>query len=100
MNLYASILTVTRVLVRTGQPVVDEMAPLYHVRGDSAPILIITGDRNMEMVNRYEENAYFYKMLLYNKHKDVTFYEEGGFNHAGMAVPGHSLFMKWIKERN
>lgn len=86
--------------IRTGQPVVDEMAPLYHVRGDSAPILIITGDRNMEMVNRYEENAYFYKMLLYNKHKDVTFYEEGGFNHAGMAVPGHSLFMKWIKERN
>lgn len=81
------------------QPVVDEMAPLYHVRGDCAPILLITGDRNLEMVNRYEENAYFYKMLLYNKHKDVKFYEEGGFNHGGMAVPGHSLFMKWIKER-
>lgn len=85
--------------IQQGQPIVDEMAPLYHVRGDSAPILIITGDRNMEMANRYEENAYFYKMLLYNKHKDVTFYEEGGFNHSKMYVPGHPLFIKWIKER-
>lgn len=85
--------------IRMGQPVVDEMAPLYHVRGDCAPILIITGDRNLEMVNRYEENAYFHKMLLYNKHKDVTFYEEGGFNHGRMVIPGHPLFMKWVKDR-
>ena len=27
------------------QPVIDEWAPLYHVRADAAPLLIITGDR-------------------------------------------------------
>lgn len=84
--------------IAQGQPVVDEMAPLYHVRGDSAPILIVTGDRNLEMVNRYEENAYFYKMLLYNGHKDVVLYEEGGYNHGQMANPAHPIFMRWVKD--
>lgn len=83
-----------------GQPVVDEMAPLYHVRGDAPPMFVVTGDRNLEMVNRYEENAYFCKMLQYNGHKDVTFYEEGGYNHSRMCAPAHPLFIKWIKNRD
>lgn len=81
-----------------GTPVVDAMAPLYHVRGDCPPLFIATGDRNLEMVFRYEENAYFYKMLLYNGHKDVVFYEEGGYSHGKMAAPVHPLFLKWIKD--
>ena len=40
------------------QPVVDEYAPLFHVRKDAPPMLLITGDREMEMLGRYEENAY------------------------------------------
>ena len=35
------------------QPIVDELSPLFHVRGDSAPILILSGDREMEMLGRY-----------------------------------------------
>ena len=43
-------------LLRT-QPLLDEMAPLYHVRDDAPPLLLITGDRELEMLGRYEENA-------------------------------------------
>lgn len=39
------------------QPVVDSLAPLFHVRADAPPLLLITGDREMEMLGRYEENA-------------------------------------------
>ena len=41
------------------RPVIDELAPLYHVRKDSPPLLIISGDRNKELRGRYEETAYF-----------------------------------------
>lgn len=82
-----------------GQPVIDELAPLYHVRGDCAPIFITTGDRNQELAFRHEENAYFYKMLIYNGHKDVTLYEEAGYTHGNMYKPSHPLFLEWLKKR-
>lgn len=82
------------------KPIVDEMAPMYHVRGDAAPMLIISGDREMEMAGRYEENAYFVRMLRLNGHNDVTFYEVDGFDHGDMADPGHILLLKYIRKRN
>lgn len=80
------------------KPVIDEMAPLYHVRGDAAPMLIISGDREMEMVGRYEENAYFARMLRLNGHKNVTFYEVDGFDHGDMADPAHFILLKYIRK--
>jgi hypothetical protein len=35
------------------RPIVDDMAPLFHVRPDAPPMLFITGDRNLEMLGRY-----------------------------------------------
>lgn len=82
-----------------GKPIVDEMAPLYHVRGDCPPVFITTGGRDLEMICRYEENAYFYKILLYNGHKDVVLYEEDGYTHGKMYIPSHPLFLMWVKTR-
>lgn len=79
------------------KPLVDDMAPLYHVRGDAAPMLVISGDRELEMVGRYEENAYFVRMLRLNGHKNVTFHELDGFNHGDMAEPAHLILLKYIK---
>jgi hypothetical protein len=45
------------------RPVVDDLAPLYHVRKDAPPLLLITGDRELEMLGRYEENAYLMRMM-------------------------------------
>ncbi len=80
------------------QPVVDEFAPLYHVRPDAPPILLITGDREMEMLGRYEENAYLMRMLKIAGHADVTLYELQGYGH-GMAEPAMAPMLKWIRER-
>jgi acetyl esterase/lipase len=78
-------------------PLIDKMAPLYHVRGDAAPILLLTGDREREMLGRYEENAYMYRMLRLVGHKDVTLYEFDGYGH-DMCVPGYPMLMQFVKE--
>ncbi len=80
-------------------PIVDEFAPLYHVRGDASPMLIISGDREKELYGRYEETAYFSRMLKLRGHKDVTFYELDGFDHGNMAEPGHLILLDYIRSR-
>ncbi len=81
-------------------PTIDHLAPLLYVRGDAAPMLIISGDRELELYGRYEENAYFVRMLRLNGHKDVTFLEVDGFGHSDMAQPAHMLLLKYIRQRN
>ena len=78
-------------------PTIDQFAPLYFVRGDAAPMLIISGDRELEIFGRYEENAYFVRMLRLNGHKSVTFLEVDGFDHGDMAAPAHLLLLKYIR---
>jgi acetyl esterase/lipase len=80
------------------QPIVDELSPLYHVRGDAAPILILSGDREMEMLGRYEENAYMWRLFQLVKHPDATLYELQGYGH-NMCEPGFPLLMRFIRER-
>lgn len=79
-------------------PTIDHLAPLYYVRGNAAPMLVISGDREMELFGRYEENAYFVRMLRLNGHKNVTFYELDGFDHGDMAEPAHLLLLKYIRK--
>ena len=79
-------------------PLIDKMAPLYHVRGDAAPILLLTGDREREMLGRYEENAYLWRMLKLVGHKDVTLYEFDGYGH-DMCAPGFPMLMQFIREK-
>ena len=80
------------------QPLVDSFAPLYHVRPDASPILLITGDRGMEMLGRYEENAYFMRMLKVVGHKDVTLYELQGYGH-GMVAPAIAPMLRWLQDK-
>lgn len=80
------------------QPVIDAYAPLFHVRKDLPLIITITGDRELEMLGRYEENAYFVRMLKLNGHTNVALYELGGFNHGGMKDPGIILLVKELKK--
>ncbi len=78
------------------QPVIDEYAPLYHVRADAPPIMLITGDRNMEMLARYEENAYLLQMLRIAGHKHAVLYELQGFNHGNMPQPAFPLLLQEV----
>jgi acetyl esterase/lipase len=78
------------------QPVVDELAPLYHVRSDAPPLLLITGDRELEMMGRYEENAYLMRMMKVAGHKETRLFELGGFGH-NMSEPAFPLLVNEVK---
>lgn len=79
-------------------PIIDELAPLHHVRKDAPPILLITGDRDKELLGRYEENAYLWRMLKETGHKNVELLELQGYDHGGMDKPAYPLLMKFIRE--
>jgi len=77
---------------------VDHMAPLAHIRKDAPPIILITGDRELELYGRYEENAYFWRMLKSIGHPYVELYELESYNHGDMAVPAHHILLKTISK--
>jgi acetyl esterase/lipase len=78
------------------QPVVDDLAPLYHVRKDAPPLLLITGDREMEMMGRYEENAYMMRMMKVVGHPDTRLYEMDGYGH-NMLTPAYPLLINEVR---
>ncbi len=79
------------------QAIIDKFAPLYHVRDNAPPLVLITGDRELEMLGRYEENAYMYRMMKVVGHKKTKLYELDAFNHGGMASPALEILLKEIK---
>ncbi len=79
------------------QPVVDHLAPLFYVRKDAPPILLISGDRELEMAGRYEENAYLWRMLKVVGHPDVDLKELQGYDHGQMAEPSFPLLLRFIE---
>lgn len=78
------------------QPLVDKYAPLYHVRADAPSLLLITGDRELEMLGRYEENAYLARMMKIVGHKETRLLELQGYDH-GMTYPAFPLLLQEVK---
>lgn len=78
------------------QAIIDQYAPLYHVRADAPPVLLITGDRELEMLGRYEENAYMMRMMRVAGHKDTRIMELDGYGH-GMTHPAYPLLLNEVK---
>ena len=83
--------------IEESKVVVDEFAPIYHIRKDAPPIILITGDREKEMLGRYEENAYMFRMLKVIGHENTKLYELNGFDHGGMANPAFYLLRDYVK---
>lgn len=80
------------------QPIIDSYAPLYHIRKDLPPLYLITGDRNLELLGRYEENAYLWRMMKEVGHNSTYIYELEGYNHGDMVAPGALLLIKKVRE--
>jgi len=74
------------------QPTIDEYAPIFHVRADAPPLLLITGDRELELLGRYEENAYLMRMMKVAGHKQSRLLELDGYGH-DMAEPAFPLLL-------
>ncbi|MEW4451724.1 alpha/beta hydrolase [Bremerella sp. JC817] len=80
--------------------VVDDLAPLNHIRNDAPPILLLAGDRELEFPGRYEENALLWRMLNVAKHPDAELYELEGFTHGNMVEPGVLLMTSFIRKHS
>jgi len=79
------------------QATIDQYAPLTYVRPDAPPVVIISGDRELELFGRYEEQAYFWRMLKLAGHKDVTLYEMQGYDHGAMPQPAYKILKDHIR---
>ena len=77
-------------------PWVDRNAPLFHVRKDAPPYIIITGDAEEELYGRYEENLYMWRMMKLSGHPDVKIFKLDGYNHGDMAAPAHHILRNEI----
>ena len=84
--------------IKNTQPIIDKYAPLYFVRADAPPLMLITGDREKELLGRYEETAYLWRMMKLVGHTRTTITELQGFDHGGMAKPAYPLLLKGVAD--
>ena len=80
------------------QPTIDEFAPLYWVRKDCPPFILICGDRELELYGRYDENQYLARMMKLVGHRQTVLYELDGFDHGTMVHPAFGLLEKHMRE--
>ena len=95
--------TITHMTVReemgisSKQPIVDKMSPLFHIRDSTPPYIMITGDRDLELLGRYEENAYMHRMMKVVGNENSELYELDGYGH-NMVYPSIPILLKKVKE--
>lgn len=80
------------------QPTIDQYAPLYWVRKDCPPFILICGDRELELYGRYDENQYLARMMKLVGHRHTVLYELDGFDHGTMVHPAFGLLEKHMRE--
>ena len=80
------------------QPTIDEFAPLYWVRGDCPPLVLICGDRELELYGRYDENQYLDRMMKLVGHQHTYLYELDGHGHGGMVAPGFHILETHLRQ--
>ena len=78
-------------------PIIDKYAPSNNVRKDASPMILITGDKELEMLARYEENAHLYALLKALGQK-TTLYQMEGFDHGTGAAPACTLINSYMKK--
>lgn len=61
-------------------------------------MLLVTGDREMELWGRYEENALLWRMMKLAEHPSTDLVELTGKNHGDMTAPGNLKLLRFIKK--
>ncbi len=81
-------------------PFIDEYAPLSHARKLPMPMLLITGQREKELLARYSENLHLYDILKgVGNDQNITLYELQGFDHGTMLTPSLFLILETINKQ-
>ena len=78
---------------------IDDTSPIAHVRADGPPYVIVSGDRELELYGRYEENAYMWRMMKLIGHEQTFIYELDGYSHNAMAEPAFYILRQYVKRR-
>ncbi|MBP3774235.1 MAG: alpha/beta hydrolase [Bacteroidaceae bacterium] len=78
-------------------PLVEEYAPLHHVRKLNTQLVLVTGDRHMEMAMRYEENLYLKAALENVGNAEIPLFELSGFAHSPMCGPGCQIVDRYLR---
>ena len=71
---------------------------MFHIRKDSSPMLLITGDREYELLGRYEETAYFWRMMQEVGHSRTNIFEMQGADHNNMVEPALPIMLDFIDQ--
>ena len=79
-------------------PVIDAYAPVNHVRKEGCPLMLITGDRSLEIPARWEENAHLAAVLKHFGHPFELF-ELNGFDHSTVLASACLLIRSDIRRR-
>ena len=80
------------------QVTIDEYAPIYWVRKDCPPLVLICGDREQELFGRYDENQYLARMMKLVGHQHTCLYEIGGHDHGAMVAPSFHILESHLKQ--
>ncbi len=83
--------------IKPTTPQIDEYAPLFFVRPDAPPTILYTGDAELELYGRYEENAYMLRMMKLAGHKRTRLYQLQGFTHGNMPEGAFPLLIPEIR---
>ncbi|MEM1423260.1 MAG: alpha/beta hydrolase [Planctomycetota bacterium] len=78
-------------------PVVDDLAPIHHARADAPPFMIISADRENELLGRYEESAFFWRMMQEVRHPDCTIVEVPGTDHGTVVNPSQQMIVDFVR---
>ena len=73
------------------QVTVDEFAPIRWVRPDCPPLVLICGDRELELYGRYDENQYLARLMKLVGHQETYLYELDGHGHGTMVDPAFHI---------
>lgn len=81
-------------------PIVDKFAPLNNARKLGTRLVLITGDRRLEQMSRYEENLYLKSVLEGVGNKEIPIYELNAFDHGTVLAPAGMLIRDELRRNS
>ncbi|MGL5561645.1 MAG: alpha/beta hydrolase [Tannerellaceae bacterium] len=79
-------------------PIIDTFAPIYHARKMGTPLILVTGDRDKELLARYTENLHMKNILEAVGNEQIPLFELQGFDHGTMETPGLLLLLELMRK--
>lgn len=78
-------------------PVIDKYAPIFNSRKMGTRMMLLTGDRDKELLARYTENQHLQE-ILNAKGNNIELYELKGFDHGTMLEPACLLLRNVVRK--